>query len=70
MKSSLLSSIAFAGLAVSQQYPYHFPNCEDGTIASNKVCDRGLSPPERAAAIVEALNITEKLGNLIRYVGA
>jgi beta-D-xylosidase 4 len=66
MKSSLLSGIALAGLAATQQYPYQFPNCEDGIIASNKVCDRSLSPSERAAAIVEALNITEKLGNLVR----
>ncbi|KEY73059.1 hypothetical protein S7711_06131 [Stachybotrys chartarum IBT 7711] len=61
-----IAKISLVGLAAAQPYPYQFPDCANGVVASNKVCDRGLTPPERAAAIVEAMNITEKLANLVR----
>ena len=44
-----------------------FPNCNSGLLASNQVCNRTLSPPQRAAALVAALTDTEKLVNIIRY---
>ncbi|KAK2053510.1 glycosyl hydrolase family 3 N terminal domain-containing protein [Colletotrichum caudatum] len=42
-----------------------YPNCVNGTLSANKVCDRTLSPPERAAALVKALTVEEKLQNLV-----
>jgi hypothetical protein len=45
-----------------------FPNCGDGPLASNTVCDRSASPAERAYALVEALTTEEKLQNLVRYI--
>lgn len=44
-----------------------FPNCVDGLLASNVVCDQSASPAERANALVEALTTEEKLQNLVRY---
>ncbi|AEO70559.1 glycoside hydrolase family 3 protein [Thermothielavioides terrestris NRRL 8126] len=42
----------------------------NGPLANNTVCDTTASPPKRAAALVEAMNITEKLANLVEYVMA
>jgi len=59
--------IAAAGLAVAQNAAFqNFPDCENGLLAKNKVCDRTLPPPARAAALVAALNSDEKLQNIIR----
>ena len=43
-----------------------FPDCEDGPLASNLVCDTTASPGDRAAALVEAMTIDEKLANLVK----
>jgi len=43
------------------------PDCENGLLKSNKVCDRTASPRERAAALVAALQTREKLDNIVRY---
>ncbi|SPO02550.1 related to xylan 1,4-beta-xylosidase [Cephalotrichum gorgonifer] len=42
-----------------------FPDCESGPLAENGVCDVTASPAERAAALVEAMTIDEKLANLV-----
>ncbi|KAK5631517.1 hypothetical protein RRF57_007231 [Xylaria bambusicola] len=44
-----------------------FPDCINGPqiLASNIVCDKTASPAERAAALIGAWNITEKLANLV-----
>jgi beta-D-xylosidase 4 len=43
------------------------PDCVNGPLASNKICDKNASPPERAAALVAAMEDEEKLNNLMRY---
>ena len=43
------------------------PDCISGPLASNKICDKNASPPERAAALVAAMEDQEKLDNLMRY---
>ncbi|TKA35676.1 hypothetical protein B0A54_12644 [Friedmanniomyces endolithicus] len=45
----------------------HYPDCVNGTelLTSNLVCDTSASPAARAAAIINAMNITEKLANLL-----
>lgn len=43
------------------------PDCVNGPLATNKICDRNASPPERAGALVAAMEDTEKLDNLVRY---
>ena len=67
MKSSWSFVLGAAG-AINAQYFAPFPDCANGLLASNKVCDATLSPPARAAALVAALTVDEKLQNIIRYV--
>ncbi len=45
-----------------------YPDCNNGPLVNNKVCDRTLSPVQRAAALVAAMTNAEKLQNLIRWV--
>jgi beta-D-xylosidase 4 len=44
------------------------PDCVNGPLASNKICDVTADPKERAAALVAAMQPEEKLRNLVRYV--
>jgi beta-D-xylosidase 4 len=45
-----------------------YPDCINGPLANTTVCDPKAPPPERAAALVKAMNISEKLVNLVEYV--
>ncbi|MBE3049411.1 hypothetical protein IMZ48_44315, partial [Candidatus Bathyarchaeota archaeon] len=69
MKHTLLISLALASSAAAQDRPPRttFPDCVDGLLASNTVCDQNASPGERASALVAELTIEEKLANLMRY---
>ncbi|TQN67666.1 putative exo-1,4-beta-xylosidase bxlB [Colletotrichum shisoi] len=42
-----------------------FPDCRRDPLCSNDVCDESLPPRERAAALVAALTVREKLDNLV-----
>jgi beta-D-xylosidase 4 len=42
-----------------------YPDCTHGPLAKTVVCDPNASPPDRAAALVKAMNISEKLVNLV-----
>ncbi|KAH8905815.1 glycoside hydrolase family 3 protein [Coniochaeta sp. PMI_546] len=42
-----------------------YPDCTNGPLAKTVVCDPKASPPDRAAALVKAMNISEKLVNLV-----
>jgi hypothetical protein len=44
------------------------PDCINGPLASNKICDVNADATERAAALVAAMRPEEKLRNLVRYV--
>ncbi|KAI0857481.1 glycoside hydrolase family 3 protein [Xylaria cubensis] len=57
--SALFNAITASGLV--------FPDCVNGPelLTSNLVCDTTASPSERAAALIKAWNITEKLTNLV-----
>jgi xylan 1,4-beta-xylosidase len=41
------------------------PNCASGSLASNGICNTSLSPNARAAALVAAMQDSEKLANLV-----
>ncbi|CZT04243.1 related to xylan 1,4-beta-xylosidase [Rhynchosporium agropyri] len=41
-----------------------FPDCVNGLLKTNKVCDHQASSRERVAALVAALTLEEKLGNI------
>ncbi|GAB7339501.1 hypothetical protein MBLNU457_6121t1 [Dothideomycetes sp. NU457] len=62
--SSIKALIGLLGLASAR---LQFPDCQNGpsALTSNLVCNTAASPADRAAAIVAAMNITEKLGNLV-----
>ncbi len=47
---------------------FQYPDCVNGPLANNTVCDAKAEPTARAAALVKAMNITEKLANLVEYV--
>jgi xylan 1,4-beta-xylosidase len=70
MRYSPAVLLGAAGVAVAQNAAFQsYPDCKNGLLAKNKVCDVTLSPPERAAALVAALTNEEKLDNIIRYEG-
>ncbi|GFG15843.1 probable exo-1,4-beta-xylosidase bxlB [Aspergillus lentulus] len=52
---------------IKRSYGMHFPDCDRGPLllTENDVCNPQMSPSDRAAALVNSMNITEKLGNLI-----
>ncbi|KAK3309888.1 glycoside hydrolase superfamily [Chaetomium strumarium] len=44
---------------------FRYPDCTNGPLANNTVCDTKASPSDRAAALVKAMKIDEKLVNLV-----
>jgi beta-D-xylosidase 4 len=42
------------------------PDCVNGPLKSNKICDTSADPAERVAALVAAMTPEEKLANLVR----
>jgi beta-D-xylosidase 4 len=44
------------------------PDCANGPLRSNKICDASADAAERSAALVAAMTVQEKLANLVRYV--
>jgi beta-D-xylosidase 4 len=64
------SGFGLAAAVSGVQAPFTLPNCVDGKLASNKVCDTSLPRAERAAALVQAMTIDEKLANLKKYIPA
>ncbi|ESZ91881.1 glycoside hydrolase family 3 protein [Sclerotinia borealis F-4128] len=56
--SKLLSAVSIAG-AVAQK----FPDCVNGPLANNTVCDTTVDPYTRATALVALFTLTEKINN-------
>jgi beta-D-xylosidase 4 len=56
--------LAAAATVSGMQAPFKLPNCVDGPLALNAVCDTSLTRAERAAALIQAMDIKEKLVNL------
>lgn len=63
----------FAGLALLSpalaafSYPsFVYPDCVNGPLKDNVVCDKKAPPTARAKGLVAAMNQTEKLGNLVK----
>ncbi|KAI0021200.1 glycoside hydrolase family 3 protein [Xylariomycetidae sp. FL0641] len=54
-------------LAGSSLAEMAFPDCKGGpeVLTTNLVCDTSASPADRAAALIGAWNVTEKLANLV-----
>jgi len=63
MKAPVALVLAISAIANAQNQRY--PDCINGLLARNDVCNTALSPPERAAALVAAMTIDEKLQNIV-----
>lgn len=62
-RSSLATSfVAISILASSASAA--FPDCVNGPLKNNSICDASLSPRERVNGLLEALNIEEKIANV------
>ena len=70
MRSSSWAVFAAALLNPLSAEASDFPDCAKGPLANNTVCDPKASPADRAAALVAAMNINEKLANLVEYVSS
>ncbi|KAL5383446.1 hypothetical protein DPSP01_005845 [Paraphaeosphaeria sporulosa] len=55
--------LALGQLASSDRYP----DCVNGPLAGNDVCNMELDPSERAKALVAAMTIEEKLANMVDH---
>ncbi|KAK3300579.1 glycoside hydrolase family 3 protein [Chaetomium fimeti] len=64
MRLSLRLGLASA-IATTGVIGFQYPDCVNGPLANNTVCDAKAAPPDRAAALVKALKIEEKLENLV-----
>ncbi|KAK3679640.1 hypothetical protein LTR78_000015 [Recurvomyces mirabilis] len=65
----MLSKQSFAAVALAA-FPcltnaFSYPDCVNGPLAKNLVCNPQASDADRAAALVAAMNITEKLAQLV-----
>jgi beta-D-xylosidase 4 len=64
-----LSALVLLGAAlVSTTQAAIGPDCVNGPLKANKICDKTASASERAAALVAAMQTSEKLDNLMRCV--
>lgn len=64
--AGLAAGLVSLGLPLASATIY--PDCTNGPLAKTVVCDPKASPPDRAAALVKAMNLSEKLVNLVESV--
>ncbi|KAK0656889.1 glycoside hydrolase superfamily [Cercophora newfieldiana] len=58
-----LATVAVVGSGLVSGF--QFPDCVNGPLSNNTVCDLKATPAGRAAALVKVMNISEKLVNLV-----
>lgn len=67
MRASWIPCCGLIAIVHALDLPFQkYPDCQNGPLAQNRVCDRTLPPADRAAALVAALTNQEKLDNLVR----
>lgn len=59
-------TLSLVALAVPARGGVKYPDCANGPLKSNLVCDSSAAPEARAAALVAAMSNNEKLTNLIK----
>ena len=64
MARSLATSFAALSLLASSASAAPFPDCADGALKNNSICDASLTPRERVAGLLEALTVEEKIANV------
>ena len=55
--------LALACLALAANVAAVFPDCANGILANNTVCDTTATPIERATALVSLFTLEEKINN-------
>lgn len=65
ISSFLVGALAFVAPA---RAGVKYPDCVNGPLKSNLVCNTAASPEARASAVVAAMNNNEKFSNLIKSV--
>jgi beta-D-xylosidase 4 len=53
-------------LVVPVESGVNYPDCANGPLKSNLVCNTAAAPEARASALVAAMSNSEKLANLIK----
>jgi beta-D-xylosidase 4 len=61
-------AVSLGALVAPARGGVKYPDCRNGPLRSNLVCDTSASPEARASALVAAMNNNEKLANLIKFV--
>lgn len=59
-------TLTLVALVVPARGGVKYPDCANGPLKSNLVCDSSAAPEARAAALVATMSNTEKLANLIK----
>jgi beta-D-xylosidase 4 len=62
-----LSALGIAAACVGGARASTLPDCTKAPLSQNKICDTTATPRERAAALVAAMQNSEKLVNLVRW---
>ena len=59
-------TLSLGALVVPARAGVKYPDCANGPLKSNLVCDSSAAPEARAAALVASMSNSEKLANLIK----
>jgi xylan 1,4-beta-xylosidase len=62
--STTLAALTVSGSAASIGFTY--PDCVNGPLKANTVCNTSVAPAARATALVAAMQNSEKLANLYK----
>lgn len=63
-----LGCILAAALLTPVRGGLSYPDCTNGRLKSNQVCNASAPADARATALVEAMSNSEKLVNLVKFV--
>lgn len=63
--AALVLSAQHATAQFGFTWKFTYPDCENGPLANNTVCDTSASPAARAAALVAAMPLSDKFQNLV-----
>lgn len=64
LAACLLPGVTGSGIGIGIGFTY--PDCQNGPLSQNVVCDTKASPAARATALVQGMENSEKLANLYK----
>lgn len=68
MTSLSVLGLVVAVLTATVRAGVKYPDCTNGPLKSNLVCDTSAAPAARASALVAAMSNSDKLANLVKYI--